>query len=322
MRIQERSATVTATNASEATTSAAPVDDGDIVAIVQNPAIEAQRGAKGEAEDALRTLLIDAGAPAADLAKDKGHFGPATETWLKQFQLAVGLLPADGKVSEATVARLVALSEQRQPVFVTQDAEGHRVTYGGMLAHFPNGSSPDGFSPRNQNNNPRVPLGDQDGLKSNLQDQGCTVTCLAMVATKVLGLDVTPAQINDDKDNFSRGSANLNLSRAVDRLGLSSTAIEMHDPGAVGELLKAIDAHDPVIMRVDFRGDSRGDHSVVITGRSGQTLRGIDPATGGPVEMRIEADGEIRGEGWRHYQATGFRIVTTQDDHADFGELP
>ncbi len=269
-------------------------------------------GARGPAVVELQRLLSAVGASTSGgdgLSRDGGTYGTKTQLWVKQFQLAEGISPANGKVDATTARALSALASARAPVFSTRDAAGHRTTYAGALPSLPKGARPDGVTPLNQNNNPRVPLGDQKGMRANLQDQGCVVTSFAMIASRLTGHAVTPAALNDDKANFLKGSDQFSSLLAVKGFGLTSTPMSLSDPGAEQALLAAVDSGEGVMLRVDFVGDKHGDHTVVLTGRTGNTLRGIDPATGGPVEMRIDTEGRITGAGWRRYQGVAFTII-------------
>jgi hypothetical protein len=282
-----------------------PSDDASFAA----DAAAMHTGAKGEPARKLMEQLKAVGAPATELAKDKGLVGPRTELWVKQFQMASGISPADGKVNETTLRELQNAVNTKTVVFSPLATDGKtRTTLAGQLPSFPPNAKPDGYIPLDQNKNDHVALGDQESLKSNLQDQGCLVTAFAMVST-FLGHKVTPEQLNDDKSNFQKGTPSFSSMSAAKNTGLTADIFKLSDPGAEQALLSAIDAKAGVMMRVDYKGTEQSDHSIVITGRSGNTLRGIDPATGGPVEMKLEADGSIHGAGWRLYRATEFTIV-------------
>jgi hypothetical protein len=158
------------------------------------------------------------------------------------------------------------------------------------------------------------PLGNTtNAAKFNLTIQGCVITSFAMAASKLTGQPVTPAGLNADKSNFAPGSADFNIAVSAAKHGLTHTRMDLSDPGAVDVLRKKVDAGNPVLLRVDFTRGPEGDHTVLITGRTGNTLRGIDPAGGRSVEMTIESDGSIRGAGWRYYQAVSFIAVSKVD---------
>ncbi len=270
--------------------------------------IELREKAKGAAVTELHTLLRTVGAPGVgSLSKDGDVFSKQTQSWVKQFQLAVGLSPADGVVEASTWGALRELAAAGTVVFQTKSPEG-RLTYGGQLASFSPTARPDGYRPLDQNSNPKDPLGDQSSTASNLRDQGCVVTSFAMIASKLLGTPVTPTSLNEPK-NFRAGSADFSSSKATKQLGLTSEPLALHDVGFESTLLAAIDRGAGVMVRVDFTGTDKGDHTVIVTGRTGTTLRGVDPATGGPLELKLEADGALRGGGWRRYQATGVTII-------------
>ena len=158
---------------------------------------EMRKGMRTGAVAELQAMLQAVGAPrntkgTVGLESDAGAFGDKTQLWVKQFQLATGLSPADGVVDEKTLLALHGAAERRESVFARSTDVG-ATTYGGQPLAFPKGKSPDGYRVLNQNDNPKVPLGNQSGLNANLRDQGCAVTAFAMVASHLTGQTVSPA---------------------------------------------------------------------------------------------------------------------------------
>jgi hypothetical protein len=138
-----------------------------------------------------------------------------------------------------------------------------------------------------------------------------------MALSKLTGVDRDPAQLNvelRDKGAFEGGD--LRLDKAAEIEGVQVTRpIEFWEPGAIQELDRAIDAGEPVLLRVDHTGDDTGDHTVLITGRNPDgSYRGIDPAGGYQLTMVKDSGGNLVGAGWREYRALSFRSMTRDGD--------
>ncbi|MDP2345024.1 MAG: peptidoglycan-binding protein [Deltaproteobacteria bacterium] len=260
---------------------------------------------KGDDVRRLQSQLKALGADNVPTGNKSGTYDASTRAAVTQFQRAAGLSPADGVMNEATARKLDESLRYGSPF-------GSR---GVSLAGRPSaGSKRDGFTTLQQGNNPRVPLGNSSG-GSNLQDQGCVVTAFAMAASKLTGEQQTPAEINTHGELFRPGSGDFVTDKAAESLGIDAVYHDMAtDLDAGNALKKAVDNGKPVLLRVDHNDGGAGDHTVLITGRSGDTFFGIDPAGGYSVEMKLDADGNLRGAGWRHYEATGFTELSANPE--------
>lgn len=244
--------------------------------------------------------------------KVDGDFGPRTEAALKQFQVAHNL-PVTGVVDDATRAAIdegmrtgtSALPEPAQPV------------RGGLSTGQPRlKESVSGVPVLDQSKLPRTQLGESS--TATLSRQGCVLTSFAMVASKLTGQTQDPVALNDklrDAGAFVDGTGMLNLDSAAKTLGLEAHRVDVHHPGALSGLDQALRNGEPVMVRVDYKGGPEGDHTIVLTHKNPDgSYGGIDPAGGRAVTMRADANGNLVGDGWRHYNATALTFVSKPDD--------
>jgi len=240
-----------------------------------------------------------------------GDFGPRTEVALKAFQSAHGL-PPTGVVDDATRTAI---------------DDGMRSGFSALPEPPPTRAGLSTGQPRLKGELGGVPVLDQNKLPvghlgesstASLRGQGCVLTSFAMVASKLTGEPQDPAALNDklkDAGAFVDGTGMLNVSKAAAVLGLESSAVDSHAPGALAGVDSALRRGEPVMVRVDYKNDAKGDHTIVLTGRNPDgSYSGIDPAGGRAVTMRPDADGNLVGEGWQHYKATAYTMVSPSSD--------
>jgi len=241
-----------------------------------------------------------------------GDFGPRTEAALKQYQ-AAHRLPVTGVVDDATRAAIDEGMRNGSSAL----PEPRRAPRGGLSTGQPRlRDSVGGVPVLDQSKLPKTRLG--ESKTATLSGQGCVLTSLAMVASKLKGEPQDPVALNDtlrDAGAFVDGTGMLNVGTAAGALGLEAHAVAIGDPGALSGLDGALRRGEPVMVRVDYKGGPGGDHTVVLTHRNPDgSYGGIDPAGGRAVLMRPDAHGNLIGDGWRHYTATGLTFVATPDD--------
>lgn len=242
---------------------------------------------------------------------DDGDFGPRTQHALKQLQSAYGL-PPTGVVDDATRAVIdEGMRSGSSPLPESPVARAGLSTGQARLK-----GDVGGVPVLDQSKLPREQLGESS--TATLRGQGCVLTSLAMVASKLTGEAQEPVALNDKlkaAGAFVDGTGMLDVSKAAAVLGLAASRVEMHAPGALDGLDRSLRRGEPVMLRVDYKNGPEGDHTVVLTGRNADgSYTGIDPAGGRAVTMRADADGNLVGDGWRHYTATAYTTVTPASD--------
>jgi peptidoglycan hydrolase-like protein with peptidoglycan-binding domain len=337
MDVQRKSVSVTTTQTSSLAPPPPPVADDDAMSLEQlttsapvdtlvksSSSLGQARGTSGVSRESIAGAARgDVGPGVSSLQgqlnalhvqpplKLDGDFGPRTEAALKQFQVAHNL-PVTGVVDDATRAAIdegmrtgtSALPAPRAPAAVVPK---HQLDANGTV---------DGVPVMDQNKLPRTQLG--ESKDATMSGQGCVLTAFAMVASKLKGEVQDPVALNDafrEQGAFERGSGRLKVGDAAQSLGLKADSVKIHDPGALSALDASLRSGEPVMVRVDYKGDADGDHTIVLTRRNPDgSYSGIDPAGGGSVTMRADVNGNLVGDGWRHYSATALTFVSKPDD--------
>lgn len=228
------------------------------------------------------------GSGVATLSSD-GKCGPRTIEAIEKFQQRV--LGWSGSAVDGTVS----------PNQATWKALNGNVA--GTSAIKPRPALVDGFVAFRQGEYKTVTLGDGD---LNISGFGCALCTLTMAATVIgsptnhwppdlLPGDLTPPITNQIllRAGAFTGSL-LTMAKAAQGLGMTYDEYGMR-PGAWEDKLKGEDvlliesnlvAGNPVAANVDYKGDARGDHWILVTHRSGNgTFGAIDPATGRAVTL-------------------------------------
>ncbi len=154
------------------------------------------------------------------------------------------------------------------------------------------------------------------GNSASIHAKGCAMTSTAMAISKISGKAINPQQLDGYLDKHGGYSGdNLNWNVAAKAAGLTAK----DEKWSLGSINKQIDAGRPVVVGVDYKGSSKTDHWVTITGRERDangktTYLANDPATGKSFKFREEGGklvSDYKASNGRPYGTTG-RLITFQ----------
>lgn len=136
---------------------------------------------------------------------------------------------------------------------------------------------------------------------TSIGKEGCAVTSIAMILSKLTGETITPALVDahlDAHDGYlkkdGKGTNGVNWGKAGRMVEppVTVTRVRQWDPEAVDA---SLDAGRPVALGVDYQLDEKVDHWVVITRRDPETETYFanDPATGTEIQFKKDENGRL-----------------------------
>jgi hypothetical protein len=133
---------------------------------------------------------------------------------------------------------------------------------------------------------------------STIGGGGCLLTALTMAVNALKGLSMTPPQVNDigvAAGAFGTNSSEMNPAILAQALGLTIVERIRNDPTNVAGMVRVVDealaADGLAVVHVDYTDDTRGDHFVLVNGKTGSGYTAVDPVSAKTITL----DGGLRG---------------------------
>jgi hypothetical protein len=146
---------------------------------------------------------------------------------------------------------------------------------------------------------------------STIGGGGCLLTAMTMAANAFFGTALTPAQTNEiGKSAGAFVGSDLDVEKMAAALGLIVVARIRNTPSDLAGMLSIInevlDLEGFAILNVDYTDDTKGDHFVLINGRTTTGFTAVDPVNGKTIPL----SGALRGPSkWgsvtKNYSPTG-----------------
>jgi hypothetical protein len=127
---------------------------------------------------------------------------------------------------------------------------------------------------------------------STIGGGGCLLTALTMAVNALKGLSMTPPQVNDvgvAAGAFGSNSSEMNPAVLAQALGLHIVERIRNEPTHVPDMIRVVDealaAGGLAVVHVDYTEDARGDHFVLVNGKTGSGYTAVDPVSGKTISL-------------------------------------
>lgn len=281
-------------------------------------------GARGPEVKALQRTLTSLG---FDCGPVDGKFGPQTEAAVVAFQRAQKLT-VDGIVGPETWGALQPSGRPPPP----PPSDGFDPPRGPTPPARGGAGTPavPSATPETVNAAARAPLsngvpqykqGDAawGGIRLNDDDTvssaGCAITAAAMAVSKVSGARIDPSQVDAQLDRtggYAAGCDSIGDWNKIGGVVSPPVSLSRQDGLTTSALDAQLGAGKPVVIGVNDSGGTNNEHWMTVTGK-GSDSKGAyyevnDPATGGTLKMRPDANGALCADASttsRAYRCTG-----------------